>query len=1116
MEAKQEPVCFDDVAVYFSEEEWDLLAECQKELYKEVMLENYNMIVSLGQPAVISKMDHGYEPWMNDCWAVDDSTRNDFSINKSQKHSTKLDTLGALQSANKKSGFQSGPIHTVKMDEYLSKSVGKKHALDLIKKPLEWNLSNRKELIICLCRLKEGIYPYVYNVKSSGKSTIYSKVSKSCTSNTKKGTNLTHLQKKTVKNEDGRRSYDLNVNLKRCSGCKRTHPLTRPCIQKNRKKIKSESQGFSEFEEDERTLSEHKTYPGLKKCIKKHKFENKTKISKHNKRNNIIQMASTVQIKCNKCGTKRSSKSCSCTYHTSSKKDRKMINQTQLSLSDHEANIIYDYSDDYTDDFDALFNNSESEEVSFMNKLTQSRKKYHNKNKKCASDKKIENNLNVAGKPAVQSVKSFTSNQKRIMDTKGSNSNKIANTAGTNYNKSIKIKNSKDSAICKKKKEDLLELSRNQIGLSHKYLVSSEMVTGLKIRKIDCQQENTIRSNNCQQGLPLKCYDVPERVSNGECLSVCSVKHKNISGGVKTNSQINNILQSFTSLLNEEISPKKQELQHSQTSKHNTDFSDTLFQVNSNLTGKLNVYNKNSKCNNDDQLISKNTSQRCYDEDKKSSTSLTQDASVMDESRKKTVITYPGKKSCTCYCHVKCVNKESEENKNEETEKNGEKCGSGHDLFFDKSETVEVSMDNDNEDPKRDESKIKIPNSVERDVNKKQSSPTQSIPSQKYNLGRSLQKQQILTSKGENIKDGKPTMHKINMNRKRKLHVKKKKCKKMYKSKLSDNKSKRVQASSQTDDCEKCGTRFSPKIQKTGSEKKKQNEKPLYSNEQSQADAMDIQHKRSLCSSCCKGDMSNRPKAVPVKDTYSCSKCRKEFNHRSVLKFHELSHTDEKPFACSQCGKRFVQHSILLLHEKAHITNKPFQCTECGSIFNDKELFRAHRQTHKEKKPFHCLECGKSFADRTTLVIHQRTHTGEKPFSCKECGKSFSQHSSLVSHERIHTGETPYPCPECEKKFTDRSSYVSHMRTHTGERPFKCEECGKRFSQSSNLRRHERIHSGQKPHACEVCGKTFNYIGRLISHRDVHMKKLMKGDTIEEKNDILTTNSPKGRKEKTK
>ncbi|XP_053575536.1 gastrula zinc finger protein XlCGF7.1-like [Bombina bombina] len=257
----------------------------------------------------------------------------------------------------------------------------------------------------------------------------------------------------------------------------------------------------------------------------------------------------------------------------------------------------------------------------------------------------------------------------------------------------------------------------------------------------------------------------------------------------------------------------------------------------------------------------------------------------------------------------------SEENKNEETEKNGEKCGSGHDLFFDKSETVEVSMDNDNEDPKRDESKIKILNS----------------------------------------------------------------------------------------------------------------------------------------------------------------------------------------------------HSILLLHE-----NKPFQCTECGSIFNDKELFRAHRQTHKEKKPFHCLECGKSFADRTTLVIHQRTHTGEKPFSCKECGKSFSQHSSLFSYERIHTGETPYPCPECEKKFTDRSSYVSHMRTHTGERPFKCEECGKRFSQSSNLRRHERIHTGQKPHACEVCGKTFNYIGRLISHRDVHMKKLMKGDTIEEKNDILTTNSPKGRKEKTK
>uniref|UniRef100_A0A7M4E044 KRAB domain-containing protein n=1 Tax=Crocodylus porosus TaxID=8502 RepID=A0A7M4E044_CROPO len=43
------PVAFEDVAVYFSAEEWAELAGWQQELYREVMKENYELISSLGK-----------------------------------------------------------------------------------------------------------------------------------------------------------------------------------------------------------------------------------------------------------------------------------------------------------------------------------------------------------------------------------------------------------------------------------------------------------------------------------------------------------------------------------------------------------------------------------------------------------------------------------------------------------------------------------------------------------------------------------------------------------------------------------------------------------------------------------------------------------------------------------------------------------------------------------------------------------------------------------------------------------------------------------------------------------------------------------------------------------
>ncbi|XP_075127959.1 uncharacterized protein LOC142201041 [Leptodactylus fuscus] len=106
----------------------------------------------------------------------------------------------------------------------------------------------------------------------------------------------------------------------------------------------------------------------------------------------------------------------------------------------------------------------------------------------------------------------------------------------------------------------------------------------------------------------------------------------------------------------------------------------------------------------------------------------------------------------------------------------------------------------------------------------------------------------------------------------------------------------------------------------------------------------------------------------------------------------------------------------------------------------------------------------------------------EKPFKCSQCRKAFVHLSELTDHQKSHN-VSRHTCPECNKSFIRKSTLLLHKRTHTGEKPFACTECGRNFSQRFNLVVHQRIHTGENPYVCTECHKSFRYRTGLLRHQ---------------------------------
>ncbi|KAL8164665.1 UNVERIFIED_CONTAM: hypothetical protein K2H54_001425 [Gekko kuhli] len=240
---------------------------------------------------------------------------------------------------------------------------------------------------------------------------------------------------------------------------------------------------------------------------------------------------------------------------------------------------------------------------------------------------------------------------------------------------------------------------------------------------------------------------------------------------------------------------------------------------------------------------------------------------------------------------------------------------------------------------------------------------------------------------------------------------------------------------------------------------------------------------------------------------WPCVQCKATFMYRSELAMHEESHFNEAMCVSSACGEHCVCRFSLPLHFASQLEKSAGD----GGTDSPEDGRRHWEGKIKQKKPFSCHRCGGQFRLEENLEKHYRycyqeppqkhRHRLAPPGHQKECDKQVRERSAPKRSRKRSSppSETPsarWACAHCKKSFTSRYSLFKHRQTHKAEERRSAAERNKSTRPASGLGDRPPVGITKKLHKCQECGKRFVFKRQLVAHMKAHGEGLGHKDHV--------------------